>query len=124
MEEVFRGVNGATGLDVRKAMELAIRENTTIGLGPEHVSGHGNAVDAPFEDSASPIHNRWGEVTGTVVVFRDISTARALSYRMSYLAQHDSLTDLPNRVLLGDRLGHAISLACLQALSCPQAQDF
>jgi diguanylate cyclase len=30
---------------------------------------------------------------------------------MFHLAQHDSLTDLPNRVLLNDRLNHAVSLA-------------
>jgi EAL domain-containing protein (putative c-di-GMP-specific phosphodiesterase class I) len=39
-----------------------------------------------------------------VMVFHDVSTTRALSLRMSYLAQHDSLTDLPNRILLNDRL--------------------
>lgn len=30
---------------------------------------------------------------------------------MAYLAQHDSLTDLPNRVLFNDRLSEAMSLA-------------
>ena len=39
------------------------------------------------------------------------SVARATSLRMSYLAQHDVLTDLPNRQLLNDRLGGAIALA-------------
>ena len=31
--------------------------------------------------------------------------------RMAHLAQHDALTDLPNRILLGDRLAQAISFA-------------
>jgi len=111
VEEVFRAVDGATGADVCRAMQLAIKENTTVGLTSDSVSVCGEAIETPFEDSASPIHNRWGEVTGAVMVFRDISTSRALSHRMSYLAQHDSLTGLPNRVLLSDRLNHAISLA-------------
>ena len=38
----------------------------------------------------------------------EIETARE---RMAHLAQYDALTDLPNRILLGDRLAQAISLA-------------
>ena len=35
----------------------------------------------------------------------------AVSLRMSYLAQHDALTDLPNRWLLNERLTRALSLS-------------
>jgi diguanylate cyclase (GGDEF)-like protein/PAS domain S-box-containing protein len=111
VDEVFRAVGGATGEDVRNAMELAVREDTTVGLTPNCTSEQDDGLEANSENSAAPIHNRRGTVTGAVMVFRDMSTARALSNRMSYLAQHDSLTDLPNRGLLNDRLNHAISLA-------------
>jgi diguanylate cyclase (GGDEF)-like protein len=40
-----------------------------------------------------------------------VNAARALSLRVSYLAQHDSLTNLPNRILFGDRLTEAIAMA-------------
>jgi len=39
-----------------------------------------------------------------------VSAARALSLQISHLAQHDFLTDLPNRMLLNDRLTQAIEL--------------
>jgi GGDEF domain-containing protein len=45
------------------------------------------------------------------MVFRDVSEARAMRLKMTYLAQHDFLTDLPNRLLLNDRITQAISLA-------------
>jgi diguanylate cyclase (GGDEF)-like protein len=45
------------------------------------------------------------------MVFRDVSATRALTLKMSHLAQHDGLTDLPNRTLLIDRLDQAIVLA-------------
>ena len=45
------------------------------------------------------------------MVFHDVSAARATTLSMSYLARHDSLTDLPNRLLLNDRLTEALSLA-------------
>jgi diguanylate cyclase (GGDEF)-like protein/PAS domain S-box-containing protein len=111
VDEVFRTVDGATGEDVRNAMELAVREDATVGLTPGCTSEHDGETEVASENLAAPIHNRRGAVTGAVMVFRDMSTARALSHKMSYLAQHDSLTDLPNRGLLNDRLNHAISLA-------------
>ena len=46
-----------------------------------------------------------------MIVFRDVSVARAMSLQLAHLAQYDSLTDLPNRTLLNDRLTHAIALA-------------
>jgi diguanylate cyclase (GGDEF)-like protein len=46
-----------------------------------------------------------------VIVFHDVSAARAMSLRMSYLAQHDFLTELPNRMLLNDRLTQAMASA-------------
>jgi len=45
------------------------------------------------------------------MVFHDVTKARAMSLRMSYLAHHDCLTDLPNRLLLNDRLSQAMAAA-------------
>jgi diguanylate cyclase (GGDEF)-like protein/PAS domain S-box-containing protein len=109
VDEVFKGVDGATGEQVREAMELAMRDQAATSL--NSVVDGPVPAEVPFEDSAVPIHNRLGEVIGAVMVFRDMGTSRPLSNRMLYLAQHDSLTDLPNRVLLHDRLNHAICLA-------------
>jgi diguanylate cyclase (GGDEF)-like protein len=67
-----------------------------------------------IEITVTPIHDQDGVVTGSAVVFHDVSAARAKSVEMSRLAQHDSLTGLPNRVLFNDRLTQAISLAMRQ----------
>jgi diguanylate cyclase (GGDEF)-like protein len=40
-----------------------------------------------------------------------VTQAQAVSEKMSHLARHDFLTDLPNRFLLNDRLSQAISAA-------------
>jgi diguanylate cyclase len=45
------------------------------------------------------------------MVFHDVTQARAMSQKMSHLAHYDYLTDLPNRLLLNDRLTQAISAA-------------
>lgn len=64
-----------------------------------------------MEDSAAPIHDREGRITGAVIVFRDVSEERALATKMARLAQYDGLTDLPNRALLQDRITQAIAQA-------------
>jgi diguanylate cyclase (GGDEF)-like protein len=50
-------------------------------------------------------------VTGAVIVFRNVGAALETSRQMSHLAQHDTLTGLPNRLLLTDRLTEAMALA-------------
>jgi len=52
-----------------------------------------------------------GQVTHYVAVFSDISERKASEERMHHLAHYDVLTDLPNRVLFGDRLAQAIASA-------------
>lgn len=50
----------------------------------------------PAEYSAQPIRER-GEITGAVLLFRDVTEARAQSHRLSHQATHDALTGLVNR---------------------------
>ncbi len=73
-----------------------------------------DGVELGIEKTVTPIRDQDGVLTGSVVAFHDVSAARAQSLEMSRLAQHDSLTGLPNRVLFNDRLKQAISLAMRQ----------
>src|SRR5450755_2868830 len=110
LEDVLRIVNGATRETAANPMALAIRENKIVALTPNCILIRRDGVESAIEDSAAPIHDRRGQVTGAVMVFHDVSMARALALKMSHLAQHDGLTDLPNRILLNDRLSQAIAL--------------
>ena len=70
-----------------------------------------DGAEIPIEHSVSPLYDPRGELAGAVIVLRDLSESRAMTQKMSYLAHHDFLTDLPNRVLLNDRLSQSIGLA-------------
>lgn len=48
-------------------------------------------------------------ILGEVVTFKDITERKQLEEEIKYLAYFDSLTDLPNRVLLNDRLNQGLS---------------
>ncbi|MDP2297220.1 MAG: EAL domain-containing protein, partial [Pseudolabrys sp.] len=59
----------------------------------------------------SPICDREGNAAGNILVFRDVSAARAAALQIAHLAEHDLLTGLPNRMLLSDRIDQAIAEA-------------
>ena len=111
VDDVFHIVDADTRMPAPSPMALATSENKTITLTSNCVLVRRDGVEAAVEDSAAPVHDRRGRVVGAVMVFHDVSTTRALSLRMSYMAQHDILTELPNRAVLTDRLTQAIALA-------------
>ncbi|MBU0911661.1 MAG: EAL domain-containing protein [Gammaproteobacteria bacterium] len=51
------------------------------------------------------------QVSHYVAVFADITQLKASEQELAYLAHHDVLTDLPNRLLMSSRLQNAVDLA-------------
>ncbi|MEQ8710934.1 MAG: EAL domain-containing protein [Rhodospirillales bacterium] len=58
-----------------------------------------------------PLFRRHGGRKGLVTIIRDLTDSRDTAARIDFLAHHDGLTRLPNRVLFRDRLKSAIALA-------------
>jgi diguanylate cyclase (GGDEF)-like protein/PAS domain S-box-containing protein len=111
MPEVFIVLDTLTRETIPNPMELAIGQNRTLNLPSNSLLIQRGGAEIPIEDSVSPIHDRAGRATGAVIVFRDVSAARAMALEMAHSAQHDFLTGLPNRMLFNDRLRQAIALA-------------
>jgi diguanylate cyclase (GGDEF)-like protein/PAS domain S-box-containing protein len=115
LAEVFRIIDGPTRKTARDPMEMAVEQNRTVGLTVNCVLIRRDGFESAIEDSAAPIHDRGGRVIGAVIVFHDVSAARAMSSQMTHSAQHDVMTNLPNRLLLNDRITQSISLARRQS---------
>jgi diguanylate cyclase (GGDEF)-like protein/PAS domain S-box-containing protein len=100
-----------------------------VGVTPEQWAEHRRVLDArqPFRDFVYQLRNRDGELRWCVIngkpvfedgVFQgyrgtgsDITQRKQAEQKVEYLAYHDPLTGLPNRLLLEDRLQQAITQA-------------
>ena len=109
--DVFRIINAVTREVERNTVQLILQQDLAIGLPPDTVLVRRDGTEVAIEDSAAPINDWAGKRTGVVVVFHDVSAAQIMSKKMAYLAQHDFLTNLPNRLMLNDRIAHAITMA-------------
>lgn len=109
--EVMTLLDGVTHTACNDPVERLLRRGQRATSAGGTLLMHSNGSTLAIEQSATPIRDGKGPVSGMVTVFRDVSAAHAIAARMSHLAQHDDLTQLPNRALLNDRIHQAISLA-------------
>jgi diguanylate cyclase (GGDEF)-like protein/PAS domain S-box-containing protein len=91
--------------------QLAMERMDIVGATANGVLIRRDGTEFAVEDSTAPMHDDRGQVLGAVMVFRDVSAARVITAKLAYAAEHDALTGLPNRLLLGSRLAQAIALA-------------
>lgn len=109
--EVFQTIDTISRQPAGDPLAAAISEKKHVPLCANCNLVQRNGFEVAIEGSAAHTRDRSGKRTGAIFVFKDVSAARAKSLELSHLAQHDFLTDLPNRVLLNDRISQAISFA-------------
>ena len=90
-------------------LSRAVRQGETV-KGEEFIIRDKAGNDHWISANAAPIR-RDSEVVAGIVVFHDISFLKAHQRQLFRLAHHDTLTGLPNRALLADRLHQAMAQA-------------
>ena len=111
LSEVFDVTDGLTGKPADDPASLAIAQQSKVRVNGNFVIVSRDGRETSIEYSAAPIHDPQQAILGAVIVFRDVIVSRERRLQMLHLAEHDALTDLPNRLLLNDRLARSIALA-------------
>lgn len=76
LEKVFHIVNEVTRLPVENPATRALRQGVVVGLANHTVLIKKNGDECPIDDSAAPIRDEQGRVSGCVLIFRDVTAQR------------------------------------------------
>jgi PAS domain S-box-containing protein len=76
LDAVFRIVNEETRRPVANPATRALREGTVVGLANHTLLIHKDGSARPIDDSAAPIRDAQGRVTGCILIFRDVTAQR------------------------------------------------
>jgi diguanylate cyclase (GGDEF)-like protein/PAS domain S-box-containing protein len=95
-------------------IEMVLREGRAVEIGADCLLLRRDGHDIAVDESAAPIRDRSGRITGVVLVFHDVSRERQYAATLSYQASHDALTGLINRREFEQRLARALTSAADQ----------
>ncbi|MEA2995285.1 MAG: hypothetical protein QOG74_834, partial [Alphaproteobacteria bacterium] len=114
----LRSADVAPGLTLRQLVDLRIANGTFSGDPDQYVDTLMASVGAgkPSNQLVELADGRTMAVVNQpmpggswVATHEDITERRRAEMKIAHMARHDALTDLPNRVLLRERLGEALT---------------
>ena len=78
LESVFRIVNELTRQPVENPATRALRHGVVVGLANHTILIKKDGSECPIDDSAAPIRDEKGHVSGCVLIFRDVTVQRLI----------------------------------------------
>lgn len=117
LSEIFYVIDEDTRQLVEDPVRACLRGRMTYRI-PGHpiLLAAGNDREFSIQVNVAPILDDHHRITGTVLVFHDVTELRGLTREMSYQASHDMLTGLVNRREFENRAVHAIETAQSEGL--------
>ncbi len=95
--EIFNIINEFTRSKVESPIKKVFETGEIIELENHTLLIKKNGDEIPIEDSAAPIKDEMGNMSGVVIVFRDFTEKKQKREKITYLSYHDQLTGLYNR---------------------------
>lgn len=96
-DTVFRIENEYTRAPVDSPVKEVFETERIVALANHTVLIARDGAEKPIEDTAAPIRDKSGKVTGCVLVFKDSSEKKEKQKRIEFLSYRDQLTGLYNR---------------------------
>ena len=97
IEDVFTVINGYTGDKSDNIINKVLSIGRIVELSNHIILISKDGSHRPIEDCAAPILEENGNISGVVVVFRDVSEEKRKQEEILYVGYHDFLTGLFNR---------------------------
>jgi PAS domain S-box-containing protein len=76
LKNVFNIIDEETGKEVEDLATRVLREGVVVGLANHTILRAKDGTERPIDDSGAPIRDERGNITGVVLIFRDISERR------------------------------------------------
>ncbi len=111
IQQVCRFIRDSDHKQIENPVLLSLKKSEIILSDSHSLLMRDDGNEFAIEYTASPIFDPNNRISGSVLVFRDVTEMRALSNQLNYQATHDSLTSLINRREFEKRLESAINTA-------------
>jgi diguanylate cyclase (GGDEF)-like protein/PAS domain S-box-containing protein len=111
LQIVCRTLDETTRMTLSNPVETVLREGVGIKVAENVLLLRRDGTEIAINESAAPIRDRVGAITGVVLVLHDVRREREYATQLSYQASHDALTGLINRREFEHRLSLALNSA-------------
>lgn len=102
-------VDESSRIKLPNPIEQCLENNATINSSDSSILIRRDGLEYAIEYSATPIKQEDNTVSGSVMIFRDVTEKRNMEKNLSWQAKHDPLTGLINRREFDERLDKIIS---------------